>query len=141
MRSAACPPPPASTHRPARTRTIDGSDSPTWNESLELCVPPRSPLAPPAAHDRPSAASDARWKLKLTLVDAAGASLGVISLKASDLDLATSESEWFNLDGPAAARIAVNVQQRETMCDPRPAPSLSLRPPAHCRAPAPPVRR
>lgn len=67
-----------------------------------------------------SAVSDSKWRVKFTLADASGAVLGVLALKAAELELNPKDPEWFNLEGSAAARISVIVQQREAMCDPVP---------------------
>lgn len=115
-----------------RTRTIDSSDSPAWSETLDLCAP--AAFACPA-HDPPcSAVADSKWRVKFTLADASGAVLGVLALKASELELNPMDPEWFNLEGSAAARISVIVQQREAMCDP-PVPRRDPRP---RRSPCPP---
>lgn len=91
---------------------IDASDSPSWNEDLELYVL----LSPCTLTLCCSSIGDTKWKVRLTLKDSSGNSLGFIELTPSDVDIGSKDPAWFNMEDPSpsvrtSARIAVTVHQ------------------------------
>ena len=100
-----------------RTRIIEASDLPQWNETFDLCgFLPRLLLTVSYF----SCATDDKWKVTFNLLDAAGKLLGSVTPPRREIDTNLKDVQRWNFAdlAPAitgTASIGIFIQQRDAM--------------------------